>query len=81
VAFCGYYRFKILAVETIPALVFDEGIAARYLPVLDAYERGASAARRPKPNAVISFAQVDLSIQRQRSQNVLCKRSTCEFGS
>ncbi len=69
-AFCVYYRFNLLAVEKVPALVLDEGIAARYPPVLYAYERGASTARRPKSNAVISFAQADLSISTQHSQNV-----------
>ena len=55
--FCVYHRFKIVAVEAVPALVLDEGIAARYPPVLYAHERGASTARRPKPNAVIPFSQ------------------------
>ena len=55
-AICGYYRFKILAFETVPALVLDEGIAARYPPVFYAYERGTSTARHPKPNAVITLS-------------------------
>jgi hypothetical protein len=57
VAFCIYYRFKSLAVETIRALVFDEGIAANYPAILHANEGGAGTARRPKPNAVITFSQ------------------------
>jgi hypothetical protein len=57
-AFCVYYSFKILAVDTVLAMVLDESIAARDPPVLYAYERGAGTARRPKPNAVITFSQV-----------------------
>src|SRR6478735_3266166 len=64
-AFCVYYRFNLLAVETVPALVLDEGIAARYPPVLCAYERGASTARRPKPNAVISLEEAGQHVLRR----------------
>ncbi|WP_456631363.1 hypothetical protein [Bradyrhizobium sp. URHC0002] len=56
-AFCIYHRFKILAVETIRALVIDEGIAANYSAILHPNERGAGTAPRPKPNAVITFSQ------------------------
>ena len=41
-AFRSYHRFKILAVEKVFALVFDEGISARDPPALDAHERGAA---------------------------------------
>ena len=79
--FCVYHRFKVLAVQLVPTFVCDIRIATRYLPILYAHERGAGTARRPKPNAVISFSQVGPLLLDTTLAEYHCKKFNAEIGS
>jgi hypothetical protein len=75
----SWARFKVLAVQLVPTFVCDIRIAARYLPILYTHERGAGTARRPKPNAVISFSQVGPLLLDTTLAEYHCKKFNAEI--
>lgn len=56
------HRVEAIAVELVLTLVIDKSVAATDPPVLDTYERVASATLCAKPNAVITLSNRPLPV-------------------